>query len=87
MTLFSYTLICLAVWRIAYMLVEEDGPYDIFKRLRADFPKGISPLECFYCTSVWVAIIFGVSLQLSIVVIISLSAMAIFIKLIHDRLF
>ena len=52
MTLFAYTLICLAVWRITYMLVEEDGPYDIFKRLRADFPKGISPLECFYCTSI-----------------------------------
>jgi hypothetical protein len=59
---------CLAVWRISYMLVHEEGPYDIFGKLRdlsgisydvySDLitPNVVSKiLVCVQCTSVWVA--------------------------------
>ena len=67
MTLFSYTLICLIVWRITYMLVEEDGPY-IFK-LRAIFLKEYLPRM--FLLYFGMGGNTGVSLQLSIVVTIS----------------
>jgi hypothetical protein len=57
----------LAAWRVSHILVDEDGPYEIFKNFRAftgiqydssgnvtSYPPG-SPLMCIYCTSVWVA--------------------------------
>ncbi len=50
-------LASLATWRLAFMLTQEDGPWDVFVRLRvaagASLPGRI--LQCFYCTSVWVA--------------------------------
>jgi hypothetical protein len=65
----------LATWRISNMLVEEEGPYDIFERLRHRL--GVQYLEdgaayshnewgklftCVWCMSVWVgAIVFIVS--------------------------
>lgn len=56
----------LAVWRLAHMLVEENGPLDIFWRLRehTGVEVGVhgdlvgptwNPLSCVLCTSVWVA--------------------------------
>lgn len=47
----------LAVWRVTHLLAEEDGPADAVVRLRARL--GTSQLgrlmDCFACTSVWVA--------------------------------
>ena len=47
----------LAVWRVTHLLAEEDGPADAVLRLRARL--GTSQLgrlmDCFECTSVWVA--------------------------------
>lgn len=50
-------------WRLALMLVVEDGPWDVFRRLRER--AGIRPgeidgfaallLACLWCTSVWTA--------------------------------
>lgn len=50
-------------WRLAHMLVEEAGPYDVFERIRQR--AGVVPgeiegfwgllLACIYCTSVWTA--------------------------------
>lgn len=65
-------LIGLAVWRVSRMLVHEEGPMDMFGRLR-DF-AGISydensniiaenvlakVLTCVDCTSVWVSFAFA----------------------------
>lgn len=65
--------IAVAVWRLSYMIVEEDGPYAVFINLRqwvgaddeGDHPnphmqllRGI--LECIYCASVWIGIFFAV---------------------------
>lgn len=51
----------LAVWRITHLLAAEDGPGDIFVRLRRLAGGGFfgSLLDCFYCLSLWVAIPFA----------------------------
>lgn len=80
-------LLSVVCWRISYLLVEEDGPYRIFWKLRYKLKDNpVSPLGCFYCTSLWVAIplaFFTSNILLNIFVI---SAVSIFINLIHDRL-
>lgn len=47
----------LAVWRVSALLVREDGPYDLIARLRRASRNTMAgrALECFYCTSLWIA--------------------------------
>lgn len=60
-------ILVLATWRIASLLAQEDGPFDLFERLRVlagtrynqqSEPVGLTPLAqgllCVWCTSVWV---------------------------------
>jgi hypothetical protein len=53
-----FALASLAVWRVTHLLVEEDGPADAVVRLRVRL--GSSQLgrlmDCFYCSSMWVAV-------------------------------
>lgn len=51
----------LAVWRITHVLNSEDGPGDVFVRLRQFVGKGFwgALLDCFYCLSVWIAAPFA----------------------------
>lgn len=49
-------IIAAASWRLAYMLVNEAGPFQMFARLRRWSTFG-GLLECIYCTSVWTAAI------------------------------
>jgi hypothetical protein len=60
----------LAIWRISSLLVREDGPNQVLRKLRertgitywSTTSDGIqsypawNPLVCIYCTSVWVAL-------------------------------
>jgi len=46
-------LAVLAVWRLTHLVTKEDGPWDVFRRLRRMFSGQL--LSCFYCLSVWVA--------------------------------
>lgn len=70
MTPWEFILIGLATWRLSFMLVGEDGPFWIFRRLREAtgithdedghilmVPERTLPtlLSCVWCTSVWVA--------------------------------
>jgi hypothetical protein len=47
----------LSVWRITHLLNAEDGPWDIFLRLRRWVGEGWirQVLGCFYCLSLWIA--------------------------------
>ncbi len=47
----------LAVWRVTHMLSAENGPFDIFARLRSWLGEGAlgNLMDCFLCLSVWVA--------------------------------
>jgi hypothetical protein len=58
MSFYWLTIGVLATWRISHLLYAEDGPGDIFLRLRRSAGEGFwgSLLDCFYCTSLWVAL-------------------------------
>lgn len=64
-------LIALASWRIASLLYSEDGPFKVFRRLRAKlgiihdedgfpaaYPENLlgKTFECFWCLSLWVSL-------------------------------
>ena len=50
----------LAVWRLTHLLQAEDGPWDAVLRLRAAAGNGMlgALMDCFYCLSVWIALLF-----------------------------
>jgi hypothetical protein len=52
-----FALASLATWRVAHLLVEEDGPGDVVVRVRAKLGASFAGelMDCFACTSVWVA--------------------------------
>lgn len=67
-SVWQLTLLTLATWRISSMLVNEEGPWSIFRKLRekvgisedgpiVTVPDGMLPgvLSCVWCCSVWVA--------------------------------
>ena len=51
----------LAVWRVTHLVVVEDGPWDVMRRIRAAGERlGLERLlNCFLCCSVWVAVPFA----------------------------
>lgn len=52
-----FTLAALATWRLAHLLVSEDGPWEIVARLRrrlGDSALG-RLMDCFGCASIWIA--------------------------------
>ena len=57
MKLYGLVLGILGVWRITHLLNAEDGPGDLFVRLRQAAGQGFwgSVLDCFHCLSLWVA--------------------------------
>jgi hypothetical protein len=48
----------LAVWRVAHLFHAEDGPWDLFARLRRLAGSSLFGrlLDCFYCLSLWVSL-------------------------------
>jgi hypothetical protein len=54
----------LATWRITHLLVEEDGPGDAVLRARRAAGAGVigRAMDCFYCSSIWVALPFALGL-------------------------
>jgi len=84
-------LAVLAVWRVTHLIVAEDGPWDLFVRLRRGGTAiGLGRLlTCFYCASVWVAIPFALLIAhdwRSIAICIpALSGGAILLERITDR--
>ncbi len=57
----GFVLSTLAIWRIAHLLSQEDGPFDIVINFRKLFGTGFfgSLLDCFYCLSLWIAVPFA----------------------------
>jgi hypothetical protein len=51
----------LVVWRLTHLLWGEDGPWDVFIRLRKLAGASIAGqiLDCFYCLSLWIAAPFA----------------------------
>lgn len=69
MELYWLTLSILAVWRLSHLLAAEDGPFDLFARLREAAGNSFfgKLLDCFNCVSLWVsapvALLLGRSVQ------------------------
>jgi hypothetical protein len=61
MRFYRLVLAILCVWRVTHLLQAEDGPGDIFVRLRRRAGDGFwgKLLDCFYCLSLWVAMPFA----------------------------
>lgn len=55
MSIDAFFILSLATWRISYMLTAEQGPGDVFIKMRALKLGGV--LDCIYCTSVWVGFV------------------------------
>jgi hypothetical protein len=57
----SFILGSFSVWRITHLLHAEDGPWDVFVRLRRLLGNGFfgKLTDCFYCLSLWVAAPFA----------------------------
>jgi len=51
----------LCVWRITHLFQAEDGPWDIFVKVRRFAGDGFRGqlLDCFYCLSLWVSVPFA----------------------------
>lgn len=51
----------LATWRVAHLITAEDGPWNLVARLRRRAGAGFfgDLMDCFYCTSIWVAVPFA----------------------------
>lgn len=62
-------IVALAGWRLAHLLVEEDGPFSMFDRLRAGAGVGkegevgffAGLLSCVWCASFW-TVLFSLAL-------------------------
>jgi hypothetical protein len=60
-----FALGALATWRITHLIVDEDGPADAVLRIRRVAGSGAlgQLMDCFYCTSIWVALPFAAELM------------------------
>jgi hypothetical protein len=73
----------LATWRLTHLLNAEDGPWEIFVKLRRAVGDGFfgQLLDCFYCLSVWVAaplaILLGETWTERLLLLLAFSALAI----------
>jgi len=59
-------LVCtLATWRVAHLLAYEDGPGDVFVRLRVKLGSGFFGrlVDCFQCNSLWVSAVFALAVS------------------------
>lgn len=73
MTPINLLILALFAWRLAYMLVKEAGPFEIFTRLRAVTTAG-GLLTCIYCCSVWTALLGYILIETTLAPIVYIGA-------------
>jgi hypothetical protein len=59
--LLRFGVAALATWRLTHLLAHEDGPADIIARTRERLGSSEfgELMDCFHCTSIWVAMPFA----------------------------
>lgn len=86
---FDMIVAALAVWRLAHMLRNEAGPWDIFIRIREKLGDSVlgKAMDCIACMSIWLAaIIFFVPGIKFLVIVLAISAMAILVGGLNELL-
>lgn len=83
----SMVWILLATWRLTYLITEENGPYDVFLRLRkrTSSYKWID-MYCLDCMSVWVAFVMSVVTGFDFYTWMGLSAGSMLINRVYEAL-
>jgi hypothetical protein len=53
-----FAVSALAVYRVAYVIAREDGPWDVFRRLRASAKNSSAGrlVTCLNCLSIWLSL-------------------------------
>lgn len=56
-----FSLSALAVYRVAFLLAREDGPWGVFRRLRSSIKDSAASglFGCLNCLSVWISLPFA----------------------------
>ena len=64
MTPLSFIIVSLAIWRLSYAIVKENGPLMVFARLRARLAASqkrsgglFDLISCIYCVSFWIGLV------------------------------
>jgi hypothetical protein len=59
--LLRFGVAALATWRLTHLLASEDGPADVIARVRERLGESElgELMDCFHCTSIWVAMPFA----------------------------
>lgn len=64
MTPFAFIVVSLAIWRLSYVVVRENGPLMVFARLRARLAASqersgglFDLISCIYCVSFWIGLV------------------------------
>lgn len=79
-------LVGFAGWRLASLLVNEEGPFDVFTRFRdvVGVPRvgeitGVLPklFSCVWCTSVWTTLLMWGAYELEATIVLVIAAMAV----------
>ncbi|MGI9544679.1 MAG: hypothetical protein ACR2MX_15560 [Cyclobacteriaceae bacterium] len=88
---FHFILAILATWRVSHLLQVEDGPFDLIFRLRewAGNTFWGKLMDCFYCLSLWVAMLPAIwlanSWKMFFAVWLALSGAAVIIYKLTDQ--
>jgi hypothetical protein len=79
-------LVGFAAWRMASLLVNENGPFGIFERVREAFgvPKqgeiiGFLPtlFTCIWCMTVWTSLLMWATYQVEDTIVLIIAAMSV----------
>ena len=87
----TFIINVLAVWRVTHLIQAEDGPFDIVFKLRKLAGKSVigALMDCFYCLSIWVALLpaiyFGATTAEKILLVPAFSAAAIFLNQVFHK--
>lgn len=57
MSSLQFVIYCLATWRLSYLLVNEDGPYNMLGRIRENLESYTTVLTCVWCSSIWIGML------------------------------
>lgn len=60
MSALALAVAVLATWRVTHLITAEDGPWNAVARLRVAAGTSVwgQLMDCFYCSSVWIALPF-----------------------------